>query len=164
LRPLSAVVVEMIFGARTALCADETENRYLNELVKERIEKEKAQLELAYAREKMAYEARIKELELANLRMHLELERLRNQRADSPCRKRASTSEKVAAVSAFSPYNDQQRRLQPTVWNEAERLDIIQFFRSHRTHSTQATIDYAYQTYHKTLATSTLSGWKLRCP
>jgi hypothetical protein len=160
LGPLSAVVVVMIFGARTALCADETENRYLNELVKERIEKEKAQLELAYAREKMAYEARIKDLELANLRMHLELERLRNQRADSPCRKRASTAEKVA-VSAFSPY--EQRRLQPTVWTEAERLDIIQFFRSHRTHSTQATIDYAFQTYHKTLATSTLSGWKLRC-
>jgi hypothetical protein len=153
----------MIFGARKALCADETENRYLNELAMERVEKEKAQLELAYAREKMAYEARIKELELANLRMHLELERLRNQRADSPCRKRASTSEKVAAVSAFSPYNEQPRRLQPTVWTEAERLDIIQFFRSHRTHSTQATIAYAYQTYHKTLATSTLSGWKLRC-
>ena len=31
--------MEMIFGVRTALCADETENRYLNELVKERIEK-----------------------------------------------------------------------------------------------------------------------------
>jgi hypothetical protein len=152
----------MIFGARKASCADEMENKYLNELVKERVEKEKAQLELAYAREKMVYEARIKDLELANLRMHLELERLRNQRAASPQRKRASTSEKVAVVSAFSPY-EQQHRLQPTVWTEAERLDIIHFFRSHKTHSTQATIDYAYQTYHKTLATSTLSGWKLRC-
>jgi hypothetical protein len=31
-----------------------------------------------------------------------------------------------------------------------------------KTHSTQETMDYAYRKYHKTLAASTLSGWKLR--
>lgn len=47
-------------------------------------------------------------------------------------------------------------------WTTAEKIDIIRFFWSHKTHSTQETMDYAYRKYHKTLAASTLSGWKLR--
>jgi hypothetical protein len=47
-------------------------------------------------------------------------------------------------------------------WTTAEKIDIVCFFWSHKTHSTQETMDYAYRKYHKTLAASTLSGWKLR--
>jgi hypothetical protein len=50
----------------------------------------------------------------------------------------------------------------PRAWNMAEKLDIAQFFWSHKTHSTRETMGYAYQKYHKTLAASTLSGWKVK--
>jgi hypothetical protein len=72
------------------------ECEYLKESAVKDAAKEKALLQCEHLKEKVSYEMRMKELELANLRMQLELEKALNSGSaagEKPSRKRAQTLE-----------------------------------------------------------------------
>jgi hypothetical protein len=90
---------------------------------KEKAEKEKALLENGYLKEKAAYEARVKELELANLRMQLEREKTRDSALGEGGRSSGgNTSRKRAQESALETEDDEGEEVEHLPRAEAENV------------------------------------------